>query len=702
MKPLLPRLLVAALLFTGTTSPASESWGTTPLGKDVEREAKPGPPRVSRKLETRLRRRPVEGEATVLFREGEAQALLVVPRSAGRAEIMAAELLQTTLQEMTGETFTVVRETDVRPVENGEGAPKRLHAKGRSWPHAIWIGNTSQAASEGLSVDDLAPEGYRLVTRGPWLFVLGRDVTDKGLQVNGTDFGAANLLERHLGVRWLWPGALGTVVPKREEVAVPPVDEQDEPALVQRTIRNMAVNELSKVGLALLDAEADDYQKTLDLNATWLRNQGQGSSVRFRYGHAYGDWYERYAETHPDWFALQPSGSRQQHPSRVRLCPSNPEVAREAARRVVAAYAANPRLDSVSISPNDGGSHNWFCMCEGCRKLDPPNGERVTLLFAKDGKRFEQSYPSLTDRFVTFYNRIAEEVAKTLPHARLGAYAYSAYRDAPLGISLHPSIVLGFVGLNYIHEEQRRQDLERWNRWAAQATTLILRPNAFHSGDALPLIYTHRLGDDIKHCYQTGMVAADFDALIGNWSTQGLNYYVLAKLLWDPSADVDAIIADYCHHGFGPAAGTLARYFATLEEATRKVAQEGRVEAEEQLREEEAETEARLSGKRRRATLFQNAYFNVFTPELLTSLRDLLQRAESETGEDATIHARIAFLRTGLDYAELYRRALHGGGDPEARQELLDWHRATFRRQPLAINSAHRLWRSSATFRGLK
>ncbi|HWL52852.1 MAG TPA: DUF4838 domain-containing protein [Chthoniobacteraceae bacterium] len=697
-KTFLPGLLLAGLLLTGTASPAaSEKWGTVALGKAVGREAKPGPPRVRQKLETRFRKRPAEGKPTVLFREGEAQALLVVPKSASRAEMMAAELLRTTLGEMTGATFTVVRESETRRA----GEPI-IDDAGRSWAQAIWIGQTAQAAKEGLSADDLKPEGYRLATRGPWLFVLGRDLTENGLRVNGTYFGAANLLERHLGVRWLWPGKLGSVIPKREEVALPPLDEQDEPALAQRTIRNMAVNDLSKVGLALLHGEADDYRNTLDLNATWLRNQGSGSSVRLRYGHAYGDWYERYAKTHPDWFALQPNGSRQQHPSRVRLCKSNPEVAHEAARRVLAAYAENPGLDSVSISPNDGGSHNWFCMCGECRKLDPPDGEKVTLLFARDGKRFEQSYPSLTNRFVTFYNRIAEEVAETLPHARLGAYAYSAYRDPPLGIRLHPSIVLGFVGLNYINDEQRRHDLERWDGWAAQASTLILRPNAFHSGDALPLVYPHRLGEDVKHCYQTGMVAADFDALIGNWSTQGLNYYVLAKLLWDPSAEVDAIVADYCRHGFGPAAETIARYFATLEEATRRVAQEGRVGAEEQLREEEADSETPLSGKKRRATLFHNAYFSVFTPAFLASLRDLLQEADGEARGDETVRARIAFLRIGLDYAELYRRAIHNGGDPGAKQELLDWHRDTFRRQPLAVNSVHRLWRSSATFRGLK
>ena len=49
-----------------------------------------------------------------------------------------------------------------------------------------------------------------------------------------------------------------------------------------------------------------------------------------------------------------------------------------------------------------------------------------------------------------------------------------------------------------------------------------------------------------------GMVGTDFDACLHNWATHGLNYYVLAKLLWNPDADVDALIDEYCRSGFGP------------------------------------------------------------------------------------------------------------------------------------------------------
>src|SRR3954454_17331820 len=81
----------------------------------------------------------------------------------------------------------------------------------------------------------------------------------------------------------------------------------------------------------------------------------------------------------------------------------------------------------------------------------------------------------------------------------------------------------------------------------------------------MPLIYVHRFADDFRHFVATGMMGTDLDSCTHNWATQGLNYYVVARLHTDPQQDVDAIIEDYCRAGFGPAAQTMRLYFARLE-----------------------------------------------------------------------------------------------------------------------------------------
>jgi hypothetical protein len=46
-----------------------------------------------------------------------------------------------------------------------------------------------------------------------------------------------------------------------------------------------------------------------------------------------------------------------------------------------------------------------------------------------------------------------------------------------------------------------------------------------------------------------------------------VNYYVAAKLAWNTRLDVDALLADYADHAFGPAAEPMRAYFGRLEQA---------------------------------------------------------------------------------------------------------------------------------------
>src|SRR5262249_55907982 len=56
--------------------------------------------------------------------------------------------------------------------------------------------------------------------------------------------------------------------------------------------------------------------------------------------------------------------------------------------------------------------------------------------------------------------------------------------------------------------------------------------------------------------------ATSFDAESGNnWGVHGRGYYVANKLLWNPEADVDALLADFYEKAFGPGAAAMKRYY---------------------------------------------------------------------------------------------------------------------------------------------
>lgn len=675
---------------------AEAAWGVEPLG-GVVKPRWSSQPEIKRELTSSRQVFSIKGEGILLVEVGQPQAVLVIPARASSVERMAAELFRSVVEEGTGVRLTLLREHELKV----EGKTVR-DSQGNAWQHVLWIGDTEASQRTGIEVDSLTPDGYRLFSSDQWLFAKGNDRVPSGRAARGTLYAVQELLERFAEVRWLWPGELGTVIPQRTTLKIPALNEQHEPALRQRIIRTGSrVTDRNQVGLKWLgggEQTEAQYREARQQQGRWASVQRLGSTLRLGYGHAYGNWYERYGEQHPEWFALQPNGERIQTTNRPRLCKSNMEVARQAAEQVLEASQKDSRLDTISISPNDGSGWDHWCMCEECRKLDPENGKKQRMLFSRERKRFYEEYPSLSDRIVTFYNRIAEQVAAVNPEVRLGAYAYSNYRQAPLGVTLHPSIVIGFVGLGYFDEQARQEDLMNWNAWSQAAKDLILRPNLLHGGRALPALYVHRLAEDVRHCYQTGMIAADFDSLMGHWSTQGLNYYILARLLWDPSVDVDRLMEDYCRSGFGNAAEKILTYFNRLEELTLLVAQVGYERSASGERDEDADLPDTTGNHLQD---FNNRYFYVFNPERREELRQILGEARA-LAENEVVAQRIDFLNLGLEYMEHYRSLYLESGDRAAKIQMLEWYRSTFQEWPEAINAVYLLWKTGATFRGLE
>ena len=60
------------------------------------------------------------------------------------------------------------------------------------------------------------------------------------------------------------------------------------------------------------------------------------------------------------------------------------------------------------------------------------------------------------------------------------------------------------------------------------------------------------------------MIGYDWASNWGNWGTHGLDYYVCAKLLWDPYRDVTEIVTDYISSMFQEGASYMKQYYNFL------------------------------------------------------------------------------------------------------------------------------------------
>lgn len=555
-----------------------------------------------------------------LVKNGRAAAIIVVPdkgTAAGQA-MVAAQALAEYLQVMSGAKLEIRREEQMKNMAGAEAAFTR-----------IYVGESDLARQDGFNTEGLGSGGILVQTGNNALALMG-PVLDSDPRANL--YAVVRFLE-DLGCRYLWPGETGRVIPKRSTITVAPVKRRYTPRIGQRNLRWMGMSDRPENGLKRLGLDRSSYdaayaKATESLSGvTWLNWQKGGGNLGLIGGHAgaglRGGWKE-WGATHPEWFALQPDGSRDQSKAgnRWRLCISNPALIEHVANDIIQRFNEDPKLRCVSLSPNDGGTAS-FCLCEQCKKLDPPDAPRVkTVIFMNNdpGKATEVEVPEMTDRYVHYWNAVAARVTKVHPGALMLVDAYSTYSMAPVREKVHPNLVVRYVPAG----------LQGWDQWhRAGAQRMYWRPNILLLGkrDGMLVAIQNDLGRIMNHMADNGILATDFDSIAHNWSTQGLNYYVAARLSWDPALSAEAILEDYARSGFGPAASPIRKYWQ------RAAAMRHFVPSEDVTRLVEKQD---------------------FSPENLAELRGYLNAADQAADGDEVIKARIAFLRLGLNYTDLH------------------------------------------------
>jgi hypothetical protein len=485
------------------------------------------------------------------------------------------------------------------------------------------------AASRVIDIKTLQPEGFVIKTDGEDLFIVGQDVTASGMQVAGTFYGVCEFLEQYLGVRWLMEGPLGEVVPKRSTIEIASADIRQEPLLCMRGNAPQRI--------------AADQSTTV---SSWSTFQRLGSRVKISTGHAFAGWWNKYHDQYPDIFAMQPNGTRINTSREERLCESNPRLWKLVAQEKIKELRAKPGLLAVSISENDGGD-NDFCSCPTCRSWDSPETQER---FKRDpGLYLHQESALISDRVYRFYNEVARQVQKELPDRFVSGYAYSVYQAGPVRDfpDQADNLIIGYVGFDseeYLNDTARTTQREDWLKWSKLTRHLFLRPNLLLQPLSLPLIYVHKLAEDIRFMADHGMWGATYGGgEEGNWGTQGLDYYVLAKLLWDPHRDVDLVIDDCCRAAYGPGAEAMKEYYRRAEDLANRIAATGKPNRDLDVRIEK----------------LRNKLTDPYTDTQLAELQACVDKATAAIGSgDSACRDRVGLVGTGLEYTKKTRDLL--------------------------------------------
>ncbi len=546
----------------------------------------------------------------VLVEKGEARMPIVVFENAPSFTRQAADELADYIGKISGARPEVI-----------VGQPDPLPE------HAIWVGYQPVLKKLFPSVDFefKHPEEILIEANANHLVIAGRDRWDpdhmtttdrRGRPIVGIqqEYGTVNavytFLQNNLGVRWLWPGELGEDVLKQSTIAFAPFEYRYHPQFRSRHLlfmiytleKNMAGNEWTR------------YQRL------------QLDSLSFNPGHPFSDWWDRFHETHPEYFALQANGTRGYPEGRTsKICKSSPAVWEQWLRDVEESLQRDPNQKVFGANANDGWTYG-YCTCENCRAWDNP--ERLTFEYLRQGSMRE--CVAMTDRQITFANTLASKLRERFPDRDdllVCAIAYGASKPPPVKAAPDDNVLV--AGVWSFHNQPSDEDREWFIQWSKIAPRLIWRPNLSSAAGwkaGLPNVAPSRVIEDLRFVAEHNVIGVAMDWIFGAWAAQGPHYYLLAQMTWNPYADGEAILTDYYQRAFGPAAKTMTSYWEAIERAATQIGFEGKSERE------------------------------VWNADFLKDAYALLDQAAQEADAGSGVYAkRVAFVRAGLDYLRVMR-----------------------------------------------
>ncbi len=494
---------------------------------------------------TGVRSMKAQAAGVTLVTDGVPQALLIVEAESPKS-LQAAEALQTYLERMSGAQLPMVIEGEPLP----DNAPAgRIH-----------VGHTAAARGQNvpagydrtIRVDLFEEEGYVLRTLDDnTLLVAGNNDGP----YSGTIYAAYALLEK-LGCRWYFPGEWGTIVPERPTVTIPPLDIVSRPDFAVR-------------GVSMLGWAPGEHRR---MHNEWAVKVGMlGDHNRAMYPTA-GDGFlamllppAEYAESNPEFYAMNKQGQRTVTPKsgvhHTMLCLSNPEVLAESIKNLRLAFAGEKRIGAVTemgvgLSPPDGTP---FCYCEDC-------------LATSQNFRFPEYYAErfMSEEFAGFVATLARE----FPDKLFTISAYSLREMSPQGVDMPSNVAATIWPLSacVLHAGDdpscwRRQEsmkiAEKWRRLTPHVVLNRYNPslmNVYGAGHRsyVPERAVANFVAEAPLMKELGLKGS-YDQGCSGYLISWISYYLKAKLLWDVTADIDALKDDFYNTFFGADAGPHVR-----------------------------------------------------------------------------------------------------------------------------------------------
>jgi hypothetical protein len=427
----------------------------------------------------------------------------------------------------------------------------------------------------------------------------GADLVVEGGRERGAMYGVYALLEK-LGCRWFTPDVES--IPRRPTIVLDIERESGRPAFDYREV------------LASEAADAD-WAARNRLNGEWNKvGPEAGGAVRFHpFVHSFVHMVppEKYFDQHPEYFALIDGKRRAE---RSQLCLTNPDVLAIAARQAVQWADEHPEATYISISQND---HTGWCECDRCRRVEREEGGAHSgplIRFVNAvAEQLEKKHPDkLVDTLAYWYTERPPSRTKPRHNVRIRLCPIEACEAHPLGKCPYNRF---FADI-----------LAHWTRIAGPLN--VWHYNINYSHYLMPFPDFRQMADSIRTYHRHGVAGMFMSGAPApaRGDMSELRNYVMARLLWDPSRDLDAEVDAFLAGVYGGAAPAMRRYFDL---AHRQV-----------------------SPPRRHMWIYDNPRVPYLDDRFLAEAASILEEAERSAGP---ARDRVRRLRLGIDYVRIKR-----------------------------------------------
>ncbi|MCX8108403.1 MAG: DUF4838 domain-containing protein, partial [Verrucomicrobiae bacterium] len=454
-----------------------------------------------------------ETYALTISRNGQPSCVIVQQAEATGPEKYAVEELASTLREITGAEFNVLK------------APSKVSGS------AIIVGQGSIARQffPEVELERFGMEEIVIKIKGDKLLLAGG-------RPRGTLYAVSQFLQEQCGVRWWTPWA--SHVPKQPTLTVgncnvryrPPFESRD-PFWYPAFDAKWAVRNFSNSQSARIPEE-------------------MGGCIRYKgFVHTFYPLVppEKHFAEHPEWFSFI-NGKRTAE--RAQLCLTNPDLRKYVVQRVKEWLRESPDARIISVSQND-----WYgaCQCEKCKAID-------------------DAEESAAGTMLDFVNYIAEQIESEFPAVAVDTLAYQYTRKPPKNIKPRHNVIVRLCSIECNFREPLASqanakfgdDIRGWARICNRLYVWDYTTDFAHYWQPHPNWYV--LGPNVRF-FAEHNVKGLFEQ--GAYQSHGAEFaelrsWVLAQLLWNPNQDDRKLIDTFLNGYYGSEAAFYIRGYMDL------------------------------------------------------------------------------------------------------------------------------------------